>query len=86
MANDELEDVKWDVSDNAVHPDESSPSPSNTVDSCKIPVSVYGNYSSQLPQHTEFKKLCKYQGSGVKFLSIQLKLTNWAIKKALRSI
>lgn len=40
-ANQELEEIKREVSDNAVKPDYSSPFPSNSMDSCKFPVSIH---------------------------------------------
>ena len=48
IADDELEDVKREVGDNAEDPDDSTPAPSNTLDSSKAPVCIDSNYGSQL--------------------------------------
>jgi len=48
IANDELEDIERDVGDNAVNPDDSCPSPTNPLDSCKGPGCIYSNDSCHL--------------------------------------
>lgn len=48
VADDELEDVKRDVGYNAVYPDHTSPSPSDSTDPCKTPVCVDSKYSGNL--------------------------------------
>lgn len=42
VAGDELEDIKRNVCDDTVEPDDSTPSPSAPFDSCKFPVCVTG--------------------------------------------
>lgn len=48
ISNDKLENVEWDVENDTVKPNNSSPSPSNAVDPCKPPVCVDGNHCSHL--------------------------------------
>lgn len=44
----ELEDIKREVGDNAVDPDDTCPSPSNAFNSGKAPTAVHSNESGHL--------------------------------------
>ena len=48
ITNEELDDIQWQVKDDVVKPDDTSPAPSNAFDRGKSPVSVHGNYRSNL--------------------------------------
>lgn len=47
-ADKKLEDVERNVCNNAVDPDNSSPFPSNSIDSSKVPVCIHSNDSCHL--------------------------------------
>lgn len=49
VAGDELEDIKRDVSNYAIEPDDSCPSPSNALDPGEAPACIHSNQSSHLP-------------------------------------
>ena len=51
VADDELEEVKRDVGYNAVYPDHTGPSPSDSTDPCKAPVCVDSKYSGNLQRN-----------------------------------
>jgi len=55
QTNDELKDVKRNVSKNAEDPDCSCPSPTNSIDPRKVPVCIHSNHSChlihQFPDH-----------------------------------
>lgn len=55
IADYELEDIKREIGDNAVDPDNSCPSPSNTCDSGKAPATIHSNDGSHL------NNISKYQ-------------------------
>jgi hypothetical protein len=48
VTNEELDDIQWQVKDNVVKPNDTSPTPSNAFDCGKSPVGVDSNYSSNL--------------------------------------
>lgn len=48
ITDQELEDIEREIGDNAVDPDSACPSPSDTVDFGKAPVTIYGNEGSHL--------------------------------------
>lgn len=48
ISSDELKNVQRDVKDNAVEPNNTSPSPSNTLYLSKFPVGIYSEDSSNL--------------------------------------
>lgn len=43
-----LHNVEWEIEDNAVNPDDTSPSPTDSMYSCKTPVGIYCYESSNL--------------------------------------
>ena len=47
-ADEKLENVKRNVCNNAVDPDNSCPSPPNSIDSSKVPVCIHSNGSCHL--------------------------------------
>lgn len=50
ITDDKLDEVKWDIENDVIQPNNASPAPSNPFNSCKSPVRIYGNQSSNLHQ------------------------------------
>uniref|UniRef100_A0A6N2MT07 Uncharacterized protein n=1 Tax=Salix viminalis TaxID=40686 RepID=A0A6N2MT07_SALVM len=48
IADNEFDDIKRDIGDNAKKPNDSCPSPTNAFDSCKGPACIHSNESSHL--------------------------------------
>lgn len=55
VADKELEEVQWDVSDDAVQPYDSCPAPPNSLDLCESPFRINGKQSCNLPKGNRFE-------------------------------
>lgn len=48
VSDEELNKIKWDVTDKVIKPNDTSPTPSDPFNSSKAPICIDSNYSSNL--------------------------------------
>ena len=48
IANEELDEIKWDIEDYVIEPDHTSPTPSNPFNCSKAPICIDRNYCGNL--------------------------------------
>ena len=84
ISDKELEEIKRDVEDDTVDPNDTSPSPTNTMYLCKAPIGIHSNHRSNLINQA---KLIKFS-SRIMISTVELRfnqLTSCATMKAKTS-